>query len=104
MEMEDEKFDKNIYKLRNPGHAFGGICTLMLGVFIMYSTIEFAIKIINKESVFSENLYIANDQDKLIKYDTQKYGDSFNPGFGFKDTQGFGRGDKPFDPLDNDYV
>ena len=57
-------------KLRNTGHACGGICTIILGVFILYSAITYFIKISVRETLFSEKLYLANEQDRNIKFDT----------------------------------
>ena len=104
MEMEDEEYDGNLERLRRPGNPCGGICTLLLGIFVLYESASFFTKIYNKETIYNEKLYIANEHDKKIKYDTLDYADTFNPGFGFRNTKGFGRGNEKFDPLDNDYV
>ena len=69
-EMEDEEYNKNVEKLRRPGHCCGGICSILLAVFLLYSVAEFSKKIAERESLFSEKLYIANKNDKKIKYDT----------------------------------
>ena len=101
---DEEEYDERIEKLRNPGQACGGICTIILVMFVLYEITIYSIKLIDRETLFSEKLYIADAKDKDQKFDTETFGDSFNPGFGFRNTKGFGRGNEPFDPLDNDYV